>query len=397
LNQRFSFEVVGRRKLWYSISLVVILAGMGLVSTGNIRWGIDFTGGGIFRYRFAAEHVPPADQQTTVINQVRQHLHSANITTGTIQFSGRDELYVRTSARNDAERKAESRRIVDVLAEQYPGIEELGSEVVGPVIGKDLAAKAIIGVVLGCLLIAVWIWTRYNFMGEGLRYSVCGIAALVHDVFVLLGVFALACKLNLRIEADSAFVAALLTVVGYSINDTVVIFDRIRENLHLRRRDPYAMIVNDSLMQTMTRSINTVLTVELTLLALFFLGGETIHSFILALVIGVTAGTYSSIFVAGPMLVSWKSLDDRKRLAAVPTRKREEQSVSAPSAAQVAQSTARVSRAAKHVGSGEEAEAVEAEKGTGTVPAKPTRSDAHALPAPGGKKKSKGGKRKRRY
>jgi len=396
LNEKRSFDIVGRRKLWYSLSLAVIVVGWYFVLTGNIRWGIDFTGGGIFRYRFSPENLPAQGQQVAIINTIRQKLNSANITTGTIQFSGKDQLYIRTSARNESERKAESRRIMDLLSQQYPGIQELGSEVVGPVIGKDLTSKAIIGVILGNILIAVWIWLRYNFMGEGLRYSVCGIVALIHDVLVLLGLFALACKLNQRIEADSAFVAALLTVVGYSINDTVVIFDRIRENLHLRRRDPFGAVVNDSLLQTMTRSINTVLTVELTLLALFFFGGETIHSFILALIIGISAGTYSSIFLAGPLLVSWKALDEKKQIVPLPTRRKEEQPAVVTSAVQTQPLAA--TPQSQGVG-GSEAEVSEEMPPLEGVKADiPPGRESVTRAAPKSKKKAKkSGKRKRRY
>lgn len=323
MNSQTTYDLVGRRRLWYSISTAVILFGMYFYFTQGINQGIDFTGGAIFRYRFPANSIPPKRQHLDIINRVRDQLHAANLSTGTIQISGSDELYIRTQARIESERNAHGRKISEVLLKQFPGIEEIGSELVGPVIGRDLKMKAIIGVFLGCCLIAIWIWIRYNAMGDGLRYAAAGIIALIHDVLVMVGLFALAGKISPRIEADSSFVAALLTVVGYSINDSVVIFDRIRENLSLRRRDPFALIVNDSLIQTMARSINTVLTVELTLVALFLFGGETIHSFMLALIIGITAGAYSSIFVAGPILVSWKALDEKRKPVLVPSKKKE--------------------------------------------------------------------------
>ncbi|MBI3922800.1 MAG: protein translocase subunit SecF [Armatimonadetes bacterium] len=325
MNSQTTYDLVGRRRLWYSISIAVILFGMYFYQpfTQGINLGIDFTGGAIFRYRFPANNIPPKRQHLDTINQVRDQLHDADLSTGTIQISGSDELYIRTQARIESERNAHGRKISEVLLKQFPGIEEIGSELVGPVIGQDLKMKATIGVFLGCCLIAIWIWIRYNAMGDGLRYAAAGIIALIHDVLVMVGLFALAGKISPRIEADSSFVAALLTVVGYSINDSVVIFDRIRENLSLRRRDPFALIVNDSLLQTMARSINTVLTVELTLVALFLFGGETIHSFMLALIIGITAGAYSSIFVAGPILVSWKALDEKRKPVLVPSKKKE--------------------------------------------------------------------------
>ena len=188
----------------------------------------------------------------------------------------------------------------------------IGQQFVGPVIGEELKRNAILGVVLGVSLIALWIYIRYNFDGEGTRYAVAGIVALLHDVLVLLGIFSLIGYYDPRIEIDGAFIAALLTVVGYSINDSVVIFDRIRENLRLRRKERYEKVINDSLLETMSRSINTGLTVIIMLFTLLWFGGESIYSFVLAMLIGIASGLYSSIFNASMVLVAWHRWDEKK-------------------------------------------------------------------------------------
>jgi hypothetical protein len=175
-------------------------------------------------------------------------------------------------------------------------------------------------VVVGVLLIALWIYIRYNFSGGGARYAVAGIVALVHDVLVLVGIFALIGYFDRRIEIDGSFIAALLTVVGYSINDSVVIFDRLRENLRNRRKEPFEKVVNDSLLETMSRSINTGLTVIIMLFVLLFFGGESIYNFVLAMLIGIASGLYSSIFNASMVLVAWNRWDEKKQRQARPVR-----------------------------------------------------------------------------
>jgi preprotein translocase subunit SecF len=195
----------------------------------------------------------------------------------------------------------------------------LSRELVGPVIGDELRRNAINGVVMGVLLIAAWIYLRYNFAGGGLRYAVAGIVALVHDVLVLIGLFALIGHFWPSVEIDGTFIAALLTVVGYSINDSVVIFDRIRENLRLRRREEFNTVVNDSLLETMSRSINTGLTVLIMLLVLLFFGGHSIYNFVLAMLIGIASGLYSSIFNASMVLVAWNNVDKARRGVQTPT------------------------------------------------------------------------------
>jgi preprotein translocase subunit SecF len=167
---------------------------------------------------------------------------------------------------------------------------------VGPVVGKRLRNTALIALILGSVFILIYIAIRYEF-----RFGVAGIIALIHDVLIVVGAMAL-----FHSELNSEFVAAILTVIGYSINDSVVIFDRIRENMRLYRGSRFGDIVNTSLLQTMTRSINTTMTTLFALIALFFFGGPAIHAFSLALIVGIASGAYSSIFIASPVVVLWE-------------------------------------------------------------------------------------------
>ncbi|MDI3281603.1 MAG: protein translocase subunit SecF, partial [Bacillota bacterium] len=183
------------------------------------------------------------------------------------------------------------------------------TDTVGPVIGKELYTNAIMAVALASLLILVYVSFRFEF-----KFGVAAIIALLHDVFLTLGLTAL-----IGYQVNTPFVAAILTVVGYSINDTIVIFDRIRENFRLRRKESYAELVDKSINQTLARSINTVGTTLVSIIALFFLGGVTLREFTLPLIIGITSGAYSSIFVAPPIWVIWKEAEQKKKAPAVRT------------------------------------------------------------------------------
>jgi preprotein translocase SecF subunit len=179
---------------------------------------------------------------------------------------------------------------------------------VGKAISNELIYNAIIAIIIGSFLIFCWIMVRYNIGGSGWKYSAGGILALIHDLCITVGMFAI---LRHFLQVNSPFIAAFLTVLGYSIHDTIVIYDRIRENLRLRKGRTFAETVNISLLETLARSVNTVLTVMFTLLALFFFGGSTLRDFVAALLIGVTVGAYSSICIASQLLVSWAKGKDR--------------------------------------------------------------------------------------
>lgn len=324
-----NIDLVGKQNLWFGISLAVILIGLVSWAAWGLNLGIDFKSGGQLQYRIPADKRPGSAQESTFLNQVRTQLDQKGLRGARLQIAGGNTLVIATGARGDAELGSQDRIIRAALTQQLSGKNAdgkpqsatdpdimLSRQLVGPVIGEELRSNAIKGVLLGVCLIALWIYVRYNFAGDGLRYAVAGILALVHDVFVLIGLFALIGHIDPRIEVDGSFIAALLTVVGYSINDSVVIFDRIRENLRLRRKEPFNQVVNDSLLETMSRSINTGLTVLIMLLALLLFGGESIYNFVLAMLVGITSGLYSSIFNASMVLVAWHNYDERKAAAA---------------------------------------------------------------------------------
>jgi preprotein translocase subunit SecF len=320
-----NIDIVGKQNLWFGISLTLIIIGMVAWAAFGLNYGIDFKGGGELQYRIPVSKRPAAGQEVGVLNQARSALEQKGLRGARLQIAGGDTLVVVTDARDEAELRSQQRIIQEALGQQLRGTDAngqsqelrlIGQQRVGPVIGKELRRAAITGVMLGVLLIASWIYIRYNFAGEGLHYAVAGIVALVHDVLVLVGLFAIIGRIDPRVEVDGSFIAALLTVVGYSINDSVVIFDRIRENLRNRRKEPYLKIVNDSLLETMSRSINTGLTVLIMLFVLLFFGGESIYNFVLAMLLGIASGLYSSIFNAAIVLTAWHNYQEKKVAAA---------------------------------------------------------------------------------
>ncbi|HEX9998280.1 MAG TPA: protein translocase subunit SecF [Abditibacterium sp.] len=311
-----NIDIVGKMKLWFAISLIAMLIGLVgvLMPPVGLNLGIDFKGGSQFTYRLPEKSRPQGGEETALLGKVNENLQGAKLIGTRTQIAGGQDLVVNTSALTDSEANAQEQVVSQAVAKALGvnAIKPEGRQQVGAVIGDELRANAIKGVVLGVLAIALWIYIRYNFAGDGLRYAVAGIVALVHDVIVLLGVFALLGKIDPRIEIDAGFIAALLTVVGYSINDSVVIFDRLRENLRNRRAEPFERVVNDSLLETMSRSINTGFTVLIMLFILLMFGGESVYNFTLAMLIGIASGLYSSIFNASMVLVAWNRWEEKK-------------------------------------------------------------------------------------
>jgi preprotein translocase subunit SecF len=306
-----NIDLVGKKNLWFGISAVLVIISLVACAMG-LNYGIDFKGGGQLKY-LIPEGKKPTGDAVGFVNATRSALEAKGLGNAKIQIAGGDTLVIVTDATDNAGLESQQRIVGEALQAQLGATPQLISrELVGPVIGQELKRNALLGVLLGVLLIAGWIYIRYNFAGDGLRYAVAGIFALVHDTIVLVGIFALIGKIDPRVELDGTFIAALLTVVGYSINDSVVIFDRIRENLKKRTREDFNRVVNDSLLETMSRSINTGLTVLIMLVVMLFFGGESIYNFILAMLIGIAVGLYSSIFNASMILVVWHDRETKK-------------------------------------------------------------------------------------
>lgn len=275
----FHFDFIGKRKIWYAISIIIILSGFVSLFIQGLNFGIDFTGGNIFQLQF---------EQTVTAEELRATVSEYVEATPTIQESEDNTFLIRTEDMNEEESAA----LLTNIEQNLSAFDILRNEHIGPVIGKELITNAFIALGLALVLMLIYITVRFRF-----NFAVSAIVPLMHDALVMIGLFSI-----LQFEVDSTFVAAILTILGYSINSTIVIFDRIRENRELHPEQEFNALVNNSINQTLGRSINTSVAVLLLVVALFVLGGDTTRAFSLALVIGVIAGGYSSVFIAGSIL-----------------------------------------------------------------------------------------------
>lgn len=283
------------RKIYYTISGVLILTSIMSLTILGLNFGTDFTGGSMMEVRFENER--PSHES------VRAALADFKLGAITIQNSGGGGMILRFRHVDEALHQ-------DILnkVKTFGELEEQRFESIGPVIGEETKRKAVwaIGLVLIMILIYVaWAFRKISFPLRSWIYGVVSLFALFHDVIITVGIFALL-GYFLNIEVGIPFVAALLTILGYSVNDTIVVFDRIRENVLKKSSDfNFGELIDSSLRQSYVRSLNTSLTTFFVLLAIFLLGGVTIKYFVLTLMIGVVVGTYSSLFLASPLLFSW--------------------------------------------------------------------------------------------
>jgi preprotein translocase subunit SecF len=294
------FNIVRRRYLFFALSALVIVPGL----VGLFLWGlplaIDFTGGNLLEIRFeAGTPPPPAD--------VVAFLEARGVGDPIAQSAGTSDLIIRSRPIEESIRLT---LLADLQAQFGGPLTVLRDERVGPSIGAEVAQRAAGAVGLAVVGILAYITYAFRGVTHAFRYGVAAIVAMLHDVAVVVSVESLLGHF-LGWEVDSLFLTALLTVIGFSVHDTIVVFDRIRENQRLHRRLPYEVLVNHSIVQTLARSINTQLTVLLTLLALLLFGGVTTRHFVTILLIGVFSGTYSSIFNAAPILVVWENREWR--------------------------------------------------------------------------------------
>lgn len=292
------FDIVKRRKWWYLISAFLLISSLISIATQGFNLGIDFTGGTLLDLKFS---------RPVAVAEVRDVLKDYQLENSTIQLALADQekvspnVFIRTHVLSEDERRA----VLKGFETKLGAFEVLRVEKVGAVIGSELTQQAMIALLVSWVLMIGYISYRFE-----LKFAVCGILGLVHDVIITIGAFSL-----LQKEIDATFVAALLTIVGYSINDTIVIFDRIRENLrNYKKNDDVEELVNRSVWQTMTRSIYTVLTVLFAAGSLYVFGGETTKNFSLALLIGISIGAYSSIFTSSQLWVDWKEYDEERRI-----------------------------------------------------------------------------------
>jgi SecD/SecF fusion protein len=285
-------DIVGRRKIWFAVSLVVVVAALAGLFSRGLNYGLEFTGGRLIEFE---------TQREVDLSRLRTELAGEGFPRALIQETGEGNISVR-SGRLTAEEEA---NVTSAVSRIGGDAQKVRDEFVGPTLGEELRRKALIALLLALTAQLLYLAVRFRW-----NYGLSAVAAMFHDVLILLGIFAWMGK-----QIDGVFLAALLTVIGYSINDSVVVFDRIREQWRLRARDAFSEVANDAALQTIPRTINTGLGAMFILAALFFLGGETLTDFALALIIGIAVGTYSSVFTAAPLCV----VIDRMRPAPSPS------------------------------------------------------------------------------
>lgn len=287
------FSIVKNYKIFFSITIIFLLIGFGSIVTRGFNLGIDFTGGSIVDLTF---------ENPVNVGQVRDVLKEHDMGNSIIQLENSDgkteanSVLIRTGVVEDTELRATMNDLQSKLGNyQIQRVEQVGAT-----IGSELVQQAAMAIVLSWVLMIAYITFRFEF-----KFAIAAIIALIIDVLVVLSYFSL-----FQMEMDSSFVAALLTVVGYSVNGTIVIFDRIRENLKIHRRsESLGEMVDNSIWQCMTRTIYTVATSLFAIVSIFLFGGETIHNFSFAMLVGFASGAYTSIFLAGPM---WMFLKNKK-------------------------------------------------------------------------------------
>ena len=295
-------DFVRNRRLFYLLSAVLLVPGIiSLLLPGGLNPGIDFTSGTIMTIQF-----DQAVSQQDVRDAFGQLGHGEAI----IQASGDRTFIIRTRPLAQAqggEGTSERQSIEQALTQRFGGVQILNLDQVSPLIAEEIVRYAILAVAAASVFILLYLWWAFNKVTHPLRYGTTAVVALIHDALVVLGIFSILGRLfPAEIEIQSTFIVAVLTVIGFSVHDTIVVFDRIRENFARHAGEPFEDVVNHSLAQTLSRSLNTSLTVVLTLVVLFLFGGTTIRTtFVLPLLIGIATGTYSSIFVASMLLVSW--------------------------------------------------------------------------------------------
>ncbi len=288
-------DFIGKRKFAFAISIFVILVGIiFLIMNSGPKYSIDFTGGISLELDITPVN---ADAKVIEIQEIRDVLMASGIEDAEIQeIKGADNRNLVLIKTKTGENKAQS--ILDIIKNNFPNNVEPVSfirlqEEVGPKIGSELKEKALLAIFWALVGIILYIWWRFEF-----TFGLAAVTALFHDILITVGIFSIFGK-----EIGLSIVAALLMIVGYSLNDTIVVFDRIREDLKIYRRESYASVINHSINETLSRTIITSLTTFVVVLSLYIFGGSVIRDFAFAILIGIIVGTYSSIFIASPILV----------------------------------------------------------------------------------------------
>lgn len=296
------YNIIAKKNLWFSFSGILLTISLLALVFWGLKLSIDFTGGSLLEisYQGAKPNV----------EQVAKTLEPLSLNSLRIQPSGENEFFIRFESVDEPRHQEILQALSNVpVEEQIAQGTELRFESIGPVIGQELKSKAFEAIIVVLILIIAYIAYAFRHVSKPVaswKYGVAAVVALFHDIFIVIGIYAILGHF-LNVEIDVLFVTALLTILGFSVHDTIVTFDRTRENLFKIKGQSFAEIVNLSINETIVRSINTSLTTLFALLAVYIFGGESIRYFVLALIIGVIIGTYSSIFIASPLLVVWNN------------------------------------------------------------------------------------------
>jgi preprotein translocase subunit SecF len=297
-----NFDFLGKTRYFVVASLILILAGVAFIAKNGLRYGVEFSGGTQLILKF--QNRPQVDRIRDAVGK-----QAPGAVIQTYGDPSNNMVLIRLAGTLQGEVEDAGRPVLDALKAEYAEnpVVESSSEVVGPIVGAELRRKAVQLTVLGLLFQFVYIWVRF----KGAVWGAAAALAVLHDVlvtFAFLAFFGYEITLNV--------IAALLTLVGYSVNDTIVIFDRARENLRHRRKEPLRTILNDSLNQTLTRTLISNGTTFLAVLGLYLFGGEVLRGFGFAMVVGILVGTYSTIYIASPFVVWWQGIKERRPAAA---------------------------------------------------------------------------------
>lgn len=312
-------SLVRKRYWWFAISLIIILPGLyylllhPLVTTGQFRVGlnsgIDFSGGALWELKFTEREPGSVNSGQVAEIFAASGFEGALVQLSTADFEGRQvaDALVRTRPLSAEQPLQEQEAVINALSAEFGNIVRERLESVGPTVSQESTRSAVLAVFGASLVILLYLTWAFRQAPHPLRYGICAILAMLHDVILVLGVAAIFSAFNPRFEVDALFLTALLTILSFSVHDTIVVFDRIRENLINRRSgETFDGIVNHSLVQTLPRSMNTQLTTFFTLTALLLFGGASTFNFVLIMLIGLVSGTYSSLFNAAQLLVVWE-------------------------------------------------------------------------------------------
>ena len=302
-------DIIGKRKIFYIISGIAIIFSIAAILIWGLNYGIDFQGGTLIELNFT-----PSGNEVD-INKVRDVLATdTEIKSLSVQKTGDNAVLIKAEGID----KDKYNGLKDKIRENAGDFTESRFETVGPTVSSDLKRKAIISVGVASVAIIIYLAIAFRKVpkpANSWRFGISAVVALLHDLLFMVGLFAVLGHFFHNIVVDSLFITALLTVLGFSVHDTIVVFDRIRENLRrmaVSKNLSFSYIVNESIKQTIARSINTSLTVIIALMAVLMFGGESIFPFVLALLVGIVVGTYSSIFIAAALLVDWTEFSIRR-------------------------------------------------------------------------------------